>query len=288
LPTVPRLSTPVTSRHRRVVALTTFLAAAIGLTGAAIAPRAEHEAAAACPPGTAPHPRRERPLAQPQWLAHTVVTEYWPAPERWFVGRAVAAPGLPGAHRVDWLYSARGLPMEGDGIGLDGHRYHFGGPWHLAWVNAAGKPTAPCNTGFWSDGPPVWPAFGWRNGAGAVTFPLAGGGWSAGPPARTSAPPPGLGFLPGPSLPLRYWHSVAVDPHLIPLGSRIFVPTFCRTPSRGWFVAADTGGTVISGHHIDVYRPPPRTPEGGQMLTGETIFVIPKLFHGRVRAPSCG
>ena len=285
---MPRLSTPVTSRHRRVVALTTFLAAAIGLTGAAIAPRAEHEAAAACPPGTAPHPRRERPLAQPQWLAHTVVTEYWPAPERWFVGRAVAAPGLPGAHRVDWLYSARGLPMEGDGIGLDGHRYHFGGPWHLAWVNAAGKPTAPCNTGFWTNGRPFWPAFGWRNDAGEVTFPLAAGGWSNGEPARELRPPANLRFLTGPSRPLRYWRSVAVDPHLIPLGSRVFVPALCATPSRGWFVAADTGGTVISGHHIDVYRPPPRTPEGGQMLTGETIFVIPKLFHGRVRAPSCG
>jgi hypothetical protein len=215
------------------------------------------------------------------------VTEYWPVPERWFVGRLVAAPGLHGRHRVDWLYSARGLPMEGDGVGLDGRRYHFGGPWHLAWVNAAGEPTSPCTTGFWSDGRPSWPAFGWRNAAGEVTFPLAAGGWSNRDPVREILPPPRLRFLPGPSLPLRYWRSIAVDPHLIPLGSRVFVPALCATPAAGWFVAEDTGGTVISGRHIDVYRPPPATPDGGQMLTRQRIFVIPARFRGRFHAPRC-
>jgi hypothetical protein len=292
-PTLASVRRPATaaaaalSRRRLRVAAAALLFAAAALTGGVFAPAAQQRTAAACPPGTAPHPTSERPLTRPQWLAHTVVTEYWPAPERWFVGRLVAAPGLPGLHRVDWLYSARGVPMEGDGVALDGRRYHFGGPWHLSWVNAAGEQTGPCNTGFWTNGRPFWPAFGWRNAAGAVTFPLAAGGWSNGEAAREIPPPASLHFLPGPSLSLRYWRSVAVDPHLIPLGSRVFVPALCETPSRGWLVAADTGGTAISGHHIDVYRPAPATPDAGEMLAGQRIFVIPRALHGRVRAPAC-
>jgi 3D (Asp-Asp-Asp) domain-containing protein len=281
------LVTAAVSQHRLAITAALLLASAVASASASIAFAAHHRVATGCPAGTAPHPLRERPLVRAQWLDHTVVTEYWPAPERWFAGRALAAPGLPGKHRVDWLYSARGLPMEGDGIGLDGRRYHYGGPWHLDWVNTAGEATAPCNTGFWTNGRPYWPAFGWRNAAGAVTFPLAGGGWSNGEPARELPLPTNLRFDTGPSLPLHYWRSIAVDPHLIPLGSRVFVPAFCRTPSRGWFVAADTGGTVISGHHVDVYRPPPATPDAGQMLTGQRIFVIPSTVHGRTRAPTC-
>src|SRR5947209_8114656 len=60
-----------------------------------------------------------------KWFGSVTVTEYWPAPERWFVGRAVSAPGLPGRHRVDWLYSATGVSMEGEGIGLDGRLVHI-------------------------------------------------------------------------------------------------------------------------------------------------------------------
>ena len=57
-----------------------------------------------------------------KWLGGFELTEYYPALESWFTGRPVSAPGLSGAHRIDWLYSARGLSMEGDGIGLDGTR----------------------------------------------------------------------------------------------------------------------------------------------------------------------
>src|SRR3984957_21345838 len=46
--------------------------------------------------------------AHGRWLRGVTVTEYWPAPESWFVGKLVNAPGLPGRHRVDWLYSATG------------------------------------------------------------------------------------------------------------------------------------------------------------------------------------
>ena len=54
------------------------------------------------------------------WVSGVPVTEYWPVPEAWFIGKAVRAPGLAGPARIDWLYSGRGMSMEGDGIGLDG------------------------------------------------------------------------------------------------------------------------------------------------------------------------
>lgn len=41
---------------------------------------------------------------------------------------------------------------------------------------------------------------------------------------------------------------IAVDPRVIPLGSRIYVPGY------GWGVAADTGGMIV-GNKIDVWKP---------------------------------
>lgn len=41
---------------------------------------------------------------------------------------------------------------------------------------------------------------------------------------------------------------IAVDPRVIPLGSRMYVPGY------GWGVAADTGG-LIKGNKIDLWRP---------------------------------
>ena len=35
-----------------------------------------------------------RTLSKPTWLSKVVVTEYFPAPEWWFVGAPVKAPGL--------------------------------------------------------------------------------------------------------------------------------------------------------------------------------------------------
>jgi hypothetical protein len=203
-----------------------------------------------------------------------VITEYWPTPERWFVGRRVAAPGIPGLHRVDWLYSGSGLAMEGGGIGLDGRIYHYAGPYGASWVNADGVRTTPCVNGLWTAGRPVWLAFGWRNAAGAVTFPLETGDWSNGPAARTIPPPPGLRFAAGPARLLRYWHSVAVDPGLIPEQSRIFIPAYCTRPNHGWFLAQDTGGAILV-RHVDIYRPAPASPDSGQMLTGQRVFVVP-------------
>ena len=71
-----------------------------------------------------------------------------------------------------------------------------------------------------------------------------------------------------------YWHDVAVDPRLIPRGSSIFVPAYCDTPSRGWFVAADTGGAII-GPHIDVFRAPPSVPWTSSLHRDARIYVVP-------------
>ncbi len=245
-------------------------------------------ASTGCPPpgGGGPPPPRERTLTRAQWLPRTIVTEYYPAPERWFRGRAVAAPGLPGRHRVDWLYSSSGLAMEGDGVGLDSRRYHFAGPYTVGWVDGGGGTTRPCASGSWTGGRPSWLAFGWRNAAGAVTFPLEAGGWSSGSAARSIAAPPGLRFGAGPSLPLRYWRSAATDRRLIPSGSRLFIPAYCATPGHGWFLAQDTGGAII-GRHVDVYRPPPLAPAGGRILPDERVFVIPAGAPTPARPPSC-
>jgi 3D (Asp-Asp-Asp) domain-containing protein len=215
----------------------------------------------------------EHPITHPQWLSGVVITEYYPAPERWFVGRRVPAPGISGTHAVDWLYSARGLAMEGDGVDLEGRPVHVAALGSTGWVNAAGHPTLPVCLGKWTDGFPVWLIGGWRNAAGAVTFPLAAGGWSNGRGFKTLSYG-GVTFAPGHSEPLHYYHSIAVDPGLIPLGSRVYIPAY-RHLGGGWFVAQDTGG-AIKGRHVDVYRPAPATPDDlGRYMTHQRILVIP-------------
>src|SRR5947209_12257022 len=182
-------------------------------------------AASRCPK-PAPPPV-ERQITHRQWLHGVTITEYYPAPERWFVGRRIPVPGLSGRHAADWLYSARGVAMEGDGVDLHGRHAHIAALGSTGWVNAAGRPTLPVCLGKWTDGFPAWLIGGWRNRAGAVTFPLASGGWSNGPGVRT-LPYGGVTFAPGSSLPLRYYHTIAVDPRLIPLGSRVFIPAYRR------------------------------------------------------------
>ncbi len=210
--------------------------------------------------------------ARGQWLSRVTITEYWPAPESWFRGRLVTAPGLTGRHRIDWLYSATGVSMEGDGIGLDGRQYHIASLGDGGWVTADGVTTSPSSG--WSAGAPYWRAGGyWRNRRGAVTFPLTAGGWSDGP-GRRYVPLSDVTFAAGASLPLHFYESIAVDPGVIPLGSRVYVPAYRDDGHGGWFIAQDTGG-AINGRHIDVYRSPPPSPaDAGQDLAGERIFVI--------------
>jgi 3D (Asp-Asp-Asp) domain-containing protein len=206
------------------------------------------------------------------WLNRVVITEYWPAPEKWAVGRLVKAPGLSGKHRIDWLYSATGVSMEGQGLGLDGRMYHINALGDGGWVTVDGKPTSPSNG--WAAGSPYWRAGGfWRNHTGAVTFPLSAGGWSAGRGMKY-VPLRNVSFAQGASLPLRFYRSIAVDPNVIPLGSRVYIPAYRQDGHGGWFVAQDTGG-AIQGDHVDVYRSPPASQsDGGQYMTGQRVFVV--------------
>jgi 3D (Asp-Asp-Asp) domain-containing protein len=223
-----------------------------------------------CPSGQT----RERLITHRRWLGRVAITEYYSTPERWFRGRRVAAPGLTGRHRVDWLYSARGVAMEGDGIGLDGRHYHIDALGSGGWVNHSGRRTIPGQcAAHWSRGSPDWLEGGWRNRLGHVTFPLEAGGWSNGR-GTTAMSYLGVTFANGSSLPLHPYRTLAVDPNLIPRGSHIYIPAY-KGLGGGWFVAQDTGGAII-GRHVDVYRPPPATPnDGGRFLQGQTILVVP-------------
>lgn len=215
-----------------------------------------------------------KPIARARWLGNVIVTEYYPVPEAWFVGKKVAVPGLPTKHRVDWLYSATGVSMEGDGIGLNGRRYHIAGLGQGGWVDERGKPSVPGARG-WRGKPPVWRAGAyWLSRGRRVTFPLDGGGWSSGA-GRKYVPLPGVRFAPGPSRELSYYRSLAVDPDLIPMGSRVYIAAYRNTAGGGWFRADDVGGAII-GRHVDVFRPPPaRSDVGGNYLDDQRIYVIP-------------
>lgn len=214
------------------------------------------------------------PLKKATWLSKVTITEYYPAPERWFVGARVRTPGLERKSRVDWLYSARGLSMEGSGIGTDGKRYHIESVGSSGWITQSGK-RARFGSGS-SIFSPFWRAEGfWRNSDGDVTFPLEQGGWFAGV-GRKYVKPTDITFGPGMGRPVRYYRSVAVDPKLIPLGSLVYVPAYKPLNKDGWFRADDTGGAII-GRHIDVYRRPPESPaDQGRYLKGRRIFVVPK------------
>jgi 3D (Asp-Asp-Asp) domain-containing protein len=197
-------------------------------------------------------------LTRPRWISNTLVTEYWPSPERWFSGPFVKVTGIPGRHSFAWLYGARGLAMEGEGIARDGRVYHFAGPYTLSWANAAGAVTAPCVApGYWTDGRPY-----------------------------QLARPATARFATGHARTLTYWHSAAVDPKVIPYGSRIFLSVLCSTPARGWVVARDTGG-AIGGAHIDIYRPPPAQPANGADIRGASMLVVPPGTTPRTM-PHCG
>jgi 3D (Asp-Asp-Asp) domain-containing protein len=210
--------------------------------------------------------------AKGRWLRSFTITEYWPTPESWFAGKLVTAPGLPGRHRIDWLYSAMGVSMEGEGLGLDGRMYHIDSMGNGGWVTSAGRATSASNE--FAAGSPFWRAGDyWRNSHGGVTFPLSAGGWYHGT-GKHYVPLPGVTFAAGASLPLNYLQSIAVDPNVIPLGSRVYIPAYSHDGHGGWFVAQDTGG-AINGHRIDVYRRPPSSPSvGGQYLTSQRVYVI--------------
>lgn len=201
-----------------------------------------------------------------------------------FSGRPVGAPGLPGRHRIDWLYSARGLAMQGEGIGADGRLYHFAGPYSLSWHNQHGAVTTPCRhaPGYWDNGRAAWIGPTWLNRNGSLTYPLLGRRWSDGPPRRELDAAAAASFSAGASLPLSYWRDAAVDPRLIARGSRLFIPAYCETPSHGWLVAADTGGAIL-GRHIDVFRAPPQQAWADRVLPNQRIYVVPPGYPRAAR-----
>jgi hypothetical protein len=86
---------------------------------------------------------------------------------------------------------------------------------------------------------------------------------------------------------VRYWESAAVDPSVIPMGSRLFVPAYCDAPTKGWMYAEDVGGAII-GRHIDVFRPPPRARFGlDPALRDQRVFVFPPGARLPKKFPSC-
>ena len=226
-----------------------------------------------------------KPIGRSRWLAGVTVTEYYPVPEAWFVGRKVATPGLTTKHRIDWLYSATGVSMEGTGLGLDGRTYHIDALGSGGWVTERGRPSVPGHDG-WTGGAPYWRAGAyWLTRSRRVTFPLDGGGWSAGT-GRRYVPLPGVTFAEGESKPLRFYRSLAVDPDLIPLGSKIYIAAYADTAGGGWFRAEDVGGAIIN-RHVDVYRSPPENPdEASNLFEDQRIYVIPPGRRPGRDAPS--
>jgi 3D (Asp-Asp-Asp) domain-containing protein len=208
-----------------------------------------------------------------RWLDGFELTEYYPALEAWFKGALVPTPGLGSQrHRIDWLYSAHGLSMEGDGIGLDGHQYHISSLGAGGWVTSSGSGGVRFGVG---GDAPYWRTGGfWRSVQGALTFPLLTGGWSNGQGVKYVPPPAGITFKPGPSQPLQYLRSIAVDPSVIPFGSHVYIPSYASI-NGGWFEASDTGGAII-GRHIDVFRPPPADPrDQGNFASGQRVYIVP-------------
>jgi hypothetical protein len=219
-----------------------------------------------------------------------IVTEYYAIRESWFKGRLVAAPGLSGPHRVDWLYGVHGVAMNGEGLGLDGRYYHFAGPYGIGWVSRSGGATTPCWNGVWTGGRPAWLAFGWRTRSGAVTYPLAKSGWSNGRPAGFVPPSSALRFGPGHARTLPFWHAVATDPKVIPYGSRVFLPAYCDTPAHGWFkqrtrAPVAPGGTTYmrksAGHWWSNHRPSTSTCialGGGQLKISINCLAVSETY----------
>jgi hypothetical protein len=264
-------------RRRRALAAAALGLAAVLATAAASSARPPAHAGAwvwHAQPRTAPTAGAAA-IRRTTWLSSFRITEYYPAPEAWAVGARVATPGLPTAHRIDWLYSGFGLSMEGTGIGLDGRLYHIDSLGHGGWLTRAGKLTF---DGVHNNGPPYWRRGGyWKNRRGGLTFALLAGGWSNGAAVRWVPPPRGISFAPGPGTPgLRYWRTIAVDPSLIRFGSRVYIPYYRHVQgATGWFVANDTGG-AINGRHIDVYRAPPPSPDGSaRALSGQRALIVP-------------
>lgn len=145
------------------------------------------------------------------------ITHYIIADERDASGQMVQAPGIAGKHRQDFLYGARGVPMQGSGETLDGRFVRWdggGGGWHN---NAGGHPDMLNNP---SD-------------------------------ARLSETDAAHGRFAD----VVANHSIAVDPSVIPGRSRVYIQSRDGSRVLGERSADDTGGG-IKGNHIDNFSGP--------------------------------
>jgi 3D (Asp-Asp-Asp) domain-containing protein len=218
--------------------------------------------------------RASRVVSKPAWMPKMLLTEYFPAREQWFDGVRVPVPGVKRRpSKIDWLYSAKGVAMEGDGLGTDGQRYHVEVTGSNYWIGRDGKKAS------WGSSSnmrvPYWLSVGyWKNRKKQVTYLKHDGSWSN-LIGKRWIPPKNITFARGPSRPLKYYRSVAVDPGLIPMGSLVWIGRYSGNNGDGWFRADDTGG-AIDGRHIDVYVKPPTRPTGGSSYAGQRIYVVPK------------
>ena len=227
---------------------------------------------------------------RPQALGSFWITYYWFAPESWFTAKKIVAPGLKVAYREDFLYSARGVAMQGTGTGDDGVLLH----WRSgagAWINKDGAETKTAASGF-TNGSPfsrpggcVW----WATDAAGAPIPTStdnkrptfandDGTWQNPPPnnpagykvvcnkaAVAAGQPDDLAFRGYPDTygvgvgtSVTPWRSIATDTSVIPRGTTIYIDALKDTPSKGCFSADDTGGAII-GNHIDVLIPPDKS-----------------------------
>lgn len=205
------------------------------------------------------------------------VTYYWFTAESGYIGKKITAPGLTGTYREDFLYSARGVPMQGTGTADGGGRVHFAGSSGGGWVNRNGQATAPRVSG-WSNGAPFWRNGGWRNKTGGVTYQRADNMWVNGEGVTKLAYHDTFG--PGAGTNVTEWLSIATDLDVIPRGTRVYVPKLAGTPARGCFRADDTGGAIID-NHIDVFVPGTTNlaglPSGSDVLKLEPGEACPPL-----------
>ena len=227
---------------------------------------------------------------RPQALGEFWITYYWFVPEQWFTTKRIVALGLVKPYREDFLFSARGIAMQGTGTGDDGVMLH----WRSgkgAWVNKDGAKTDTAAGGF-TNGSPfarpggcTWWTIGPDGKPGAdtkrPTFPNDDGTWTNPPVDPASVLPVcdrvaatakaeyptghdwnsrgypdtfGIGI----GAAVKEWRSIATDRSVIPKGTAIYIEAFKDTPSKGCFIAEDTGGAII-GRHIDVLVPPDKT-----------------------------
>lgn len=102
-------------------------------------------------------------------------------------------------------------------------------------------------------------------------FTVLATAYTAGPESTGKAPGHpeyGITFT---GKPVREWHTIAVDPNVIPLGSLVYIPDFADKPNKGVFVAEDTGSAII-GRHVDVYMPD--LPQASQFKRDLDVVVL--------------